>query len=389
MDLVEYDPFDIIPYRDTSRWRGNGAAVLDAIEWLVVNGYQRTSLPAQEYFGSLLCIIAAWWQPIEAQGLKRHRNELTAKIISSGADIHQMDRSGRTALICLIRYSVPGKDPYAVAEWLEILRTCQVNDTQYIREECRLVPAPFDSDAQLLFPNHQSIYVSYKPRRLRTEILDTDPHDMKSASMLWIDPNSPALGALQEFAFLPDLLIGGGSICWKMGYWLDLWKQNACCKPTPDMTLRQLLERWTLENLTQHSREKWDALKKGEISRYDEKSLDSALEEGDMEWAAILISECGICRCNSNGEYVDLWPFSGKTHTLCGTGNMSGRACLVGIGHLKSVFARRHYWCEMHCCRFNHERFARKQEKKRLKQVRMMGLKTRFYVPPVPGTWVD
>lgn len=206
------------------------------------------------------------------------------------------------------------------------------------------------------------------------DLLASDPFRLYAMDMLWLDSSSSASQLLEEFNFHPDLIIIPEKGCQLMSYWLRLWKARRT-DVASGHTIHQLLAKWILDN-PEPQRPKYNDRK----NCYDYERLRSATDAGeiDMETLARILIDRRMCSTDVSGQYVELWPFNGNTQTLCQSGNLIGQPCL-----------NQSTWCPVHCCRFNHERFWRKQEKKRLRRMRMMGLKIKYYIPPMPGRWVD
>lgn len=382
IDLVKYDPEDIIPHPTeqlggTWWWRHVHRLIFDAIEWLAISGQDRSALPVTDYLGSLLCLACVWWSNAEREWTGESRTKafgqnIILMLIESGSDMHYRDRHGRTPLKNLARSLNPVlvMESEVLSTYFGLLEKGQVDICRYLERESILNPAPIellDQDDRV-----GSHYAHIRPRRITKSLLEPG---FNSGNIISIDLKSSGLQLLEHFNFNPDVYLEAGSYCEHamvcikalgldcLSQWIDLKSidelLNAC-----DSRLRDTEGD---ESGHDRERERWSPL--------DE--IDYHIANGRFEKAAKIVARLPLCTCDVNGNYIELWPFYGGTHTMCQSGNKLGQPCL----------SPKTGWCETHSCRFNHARFARKQEKKQLKMLRPMGLKPMKRT--MPGTWVE
>src|SRR3569833_2875662 len=230
------------------------------------------------------------------------------------------------------------------------------------------------------------IYDCIRPRS--SVISPAAHHGPDLTTEAWLDPGSPALLVLGEFNFCPDVVIRPGYGCSSLLPLLEIWR-------TSDGGQHLKGRRSIFSQLEKLRREK--RCKRGEMAansgdtnketntnisntrtlREDFNSeffsLDSGRVEAETRW---ICEPTDICNCDIYGHYIDLWPFHGTTHTLCQSGNM-----ITGAMRKRCLATPGSPWCEFHSCRFNHDRFARKQAKKSGKLTRARGT--------MPGAWVE
>ncbi|ELQ44566.1 hypothetical protein OOU_Y34scaffold00073g1, partial [Pyricularia oryzae Y34] len=175
----------------------------------------------------------------------------------------------------------------------------------------------------------------------------------------WYQPDSPIAELTEQFHFCADVEICYGSWC-EAVFYRRLASSSAVGNSgrcIPDLYRASA------------------ALETGQPS-------DDDIEYGTME--ELFLRKYAwldnLCRCNLEGDYVDLWPFCGRTHTMCRSGNLIEDAkCLGAQGGPR--------WCQYHRCKFNHERFARKQARRNDRRLGWPEKKLRRR--RVPGAWVE
>jgi hypothetical protein len=211
---------------------------------------------------------------------------------------------------------------------------------------------PFEIDTQpTLVAARPSLSQHFSPKEmytcthLRTIGLEFDDMGCPIPRVLrWVDPESPAALVLEEFSFCADLIILLGDDCDRLrGGWISPCEHSSCRPSAREKTLLYRARELSKEIHCQH---------------------------------------LTFCTCDSFGNYLDLWPFNGSTHTLCQTGDKLHQPCFGPAD--KWTFWE--IWCEIHKCTFNHARFERKQAKK-IKRRKYEGKRAVEF--PMPGAWPD
>lgn len=326
----------------------------DILDWLAFTGVQITSMPSDFYLGSALSVLVRSWNAPGDSGWQKMHRELARKLVIAGADLHYRDSHARTLLQTLVACS-PMQTAYQklISEWLSLLDICGIDVQNYVLQETHFSKLePFEIDTQLtLVAARPSLSQHFIPKEmytcihLRTIGLEFDDMGCPIPKVLrWVDPKNPAALVLEEFSFCVDLIILLGDDCNRLGIWITSWK-HSIYRPS--------------------AREKTLLYRAGELSK------------------EIHCQHLTFCTRDSFGNYLELWPFNGSTHTLCQTGDKLHQPCLGPAG--KRTF--REIWCEIHKCTFNHARFERKQARKIAKRRKQEGKRVVEF--PMPGAWPD
>jgi hypothetical protein len=331
-----------------------------------------------DYFGSLLNILCQWW--LREGSIPKRRDNLVRKLIKSGGNILHIDRYGRTPLQNLVWNSFGGNCATITSQWLELLRSCEVDVAEYLREELHLNINEFE----LLRHGHSMTYDCIRPRKI-----DISLHSARNPSLVitrWVNPESSATILLREFDFCPDIVIKRGMLCCKTKSLLDVWRNDHQKRPYDEgrKSIFELLVEWRQNQKMQQGQPvDWSDSDSDEKLDCHWTEMPDYLDAKQMKAMARIITEHPgrLCKCDAYGNYIDLWPFHGGTHTLCQSGNMLTESCL------RPNFGQYNNWCEVHSCRFNHARFKRKQAKKMAKQMRIRGVQPAKAV--LPGAWID
>lgn len=298
------------------------------------------------------------------------RNVLVQRLIRRGADVHFSDPYGNTPLLNLVWNSSQCKDAEMVAEWLSLLKSCHVDLTEYVREECRLNPREFE-----LREHEQSLdgwreYTNIRPRKL--VVSDAPSGEPTILVEQWCNPNGPAKLLLQEYNFSADLVIGGG-MCQMAKYWIESSVVGG--EEYDESSIRDIS--WVLRKwLSDESEPLESAPNDDEPTGWHERFQYYQKRHDNASIARMLLEyPSNLCYCNLKGHYLDLWPFHGGIHTMCRSGSKITGACF-----------RRDDWCEFHACRFDHKRFMRKQKKKVEKEMKRAG--NLCSKSTMPGAWI-
>lgn len=184
---------------------------------------------------------------------------------------------------------------------------------------------------------------------------------------LLVEPNSPVTQLLHEFDFCAEVGILDGFCDIAFGLRLENTEWEDYSKQYGDKCFLDLFEDWkTSENGTTFKGIPRNSnLGDGELVHFFELGRPSLFS---------------MCRTNLKGEYVDLWPFCGWTHTMCRSANYINTSGCFGREGGPA-------WCQYHRCKFSHERFARKQARKEDKRLGWPERKLRR--KRVPGAWVE
>lgn len=347
---------------------------MSAIEYLSVAGLRKSILPAVENLSSLLYALCRVWGQTEQ--LQQKRDEILKTLVKWGANIHLVDQDGMSLLQILIRDSYRQDATAIVSHWLQILQSCGVVVDDYLCQEKLLCLTPIEPKI------YSWTFQSVKPRKVDISYQASGYQDV--AVTRWTDPESPAAILFGEFDFSPDLEICSGYYCGDIEPLIDLWRNTPWNYPydAGRKSFSDFLEEWLVDQIKSQERSVEDAVcDKGshEGKLYIEQDL-VAEDELTTLVEIVLKQPKGVCQCDSYGNYIELWPFSGNTHTLCQSGSMLGKECCNGQDGSPR-------WCSYHKCCFNHARFERKKAKKLAKGRRAQGIKPVKTV--MPGAWVD
>lgn len=376
LNLVDNDPEDIVPHLSDFPEMWSGKLILDAIEWLAYRGNYKTDLLASVYFGSLLGLLCVWWTKFESEGLQTQLLDLLKMVIRSGANVHHRDRHHKTALQALIWSCHPGHESALICQWLNLLVFCKVDVAQYIEEECRINPLPFDSYWQETTSKggyHPRSYSCIRPRIISRCLLQARHISLDHTT--YTNPNSSVVELLTEFELCPNIYIRPGYYCDTNPEFVTSHTEQTS---SPKMKLVDImLSKRIMYPIPEYCEndEEWRA-------RLHEKHTANCLHDSRIEDVVEIVAQGQargyLCKCDTVGDYVDIWPFNGHTHTLCNSGSKLGE-CLMFSGPSN--------WCKTHPCQFNHARFSRKQNKKTLKQMKRLGARGSLY--RMPGAWVE
>lgn len=346
--------------------------LIQAVKYLAATGISLTLLPVSEYLGDLLNLLCQWW--LTAECVAAQRDDLILELIRSGANIHRIDRMERSPLQNLIWNSFGGDPASMTTTWLDLLNYARIDVIVYLQEELRICPSTFELNA-----HNRNLQVDFV--RAREVEWFVSQHGSISFEMArWVDPASPVHLLFQEFDFCPDIVITRAIFCSKIKPLLDLWQSDHPTRLVDEgrKSISELLVEWNQGQGKQPESESDsdEVLDYGWMEVPDYLDLTSK-QMRDMA-RHILEFPGQLCRCDAYGNYIDLWPFYGGTHTLCSSGNRLTDGCLGR--------SRSNRWCKMHSYSFNHTRFARKEQKKALKRRRILGKKPAKTV--MPGSWV-
>ncbi|KAH8888106.1 hypothetical protein GQ53DRAFT_826667 [Thozetella sp. PMI_491] len=361
LDLFEYDPFDIILHPGDSRRHSIPAVtqLLNAIEYLRRAASRDRLVCLHGYFGALLCLLCAWWEPLATAQLQEPRDDLAKRLIEDGAGVHHVDRNGRTPLENLVSCCLSHDISAAVLGWQRLLEACQVDLGVYIREEQKI------HHLGLKWPSNKSTCSLFWYHCIPTRIVRFSPQTKTIDLRREHPPTSSDAAFLNEMDFASQAIHAGTYCGPVVGHLAKVSVSRIESYDRNNRSIRGLmLCVLRFESGTVHDRE--TDREKDALNAYSNFLLRLS------RYPTLL------CNCDLSGCYLDLWPLYGGTHTMCQTGNMLGEDCL-GSDENK--------WCNVHRCRFNHARFARKQEKKAAKQRRRDGIKPIKTV--MPGSWVN
>lgn len=357
-----------------------GIQVLFAIEYLSLAGLRQTILQPARYLGLLLCMLCQWW--LKAANAPKRRDDLARDLIKRGADINCFDRHGRTPLQNFDWNEIEGDGSAMISYWLGLLKNCEVNVAQYLFNERYHSEDGFEPCSH----DRPWAYDCITPRKFNSWPQPSAGETLKVEC--WIDPETSVGMLLREFHFCSNFIIQDGGGCHTIKPWLDTWGNDYKNRPLHEgrKKIADLMVKWRQDR--EHSLGKFtngSASDNKEQCSHDwserNSDLDPKLQEAPAQW---IIDHPQfprwLCDVDAYGNYIDLWPFHGRTHTLCQSGNKLKEGCL----RLESGSD----WCDVHACRFNHTRFARKQVKKMAKRMKIeQGIKPAKEV--IPGAWDD
>lgn len=411
------------------------AQLINLVDWLAFTGVQVTTLPSDFYLGSALSFLMTTWNKRMRYEQRAMHRELARRLVAAGADLHYRSCPLLTLLQTLVAHTpmhIAHIEP--ISEWLNLLVSCGIDIEDYMLHESHFSHLkPFVID--LVF-NFEAI-VPLKDRMMADpyRCIDTwtiriEPDNTGHLNIQtgrWVNPESSVTLLLEEFQLWASSIIIPGADCNQNRHLPPSWEdspqdlrdvpvgalhmldnmawdfkkpQNGISILRADRDniwiLNQSSTRFSegfLQNLAMNPEILISASPRQTTHRCSER-LQSISYTGGMPPAEDAKSaetfklsfksysqNQKFCHCDAFGNYLDLWPFHGSTHTLCQTGNKLHQPCL-GYGdpekHSES-------WCQTHKCKFNHARFERKQAQKHAKRCKCEGKK--FAQFPMPGAW--
>lgn len=370
---------------------------LESVEWVVFSGLEKTWIPTPTYLGSGLYILARIEYGKLSERSSGQCHQLGKKLLEMGADLHYINEDGMTILECLLCDHSPGYDAN-ISDWLVLLAGLGTNVEEYLRKELELRVHGW-MGFQLARHCEFNRYICWGLRMIGYENGDEGCRQLQIVR--YVDQEGPAALVLQEFDFSPELDISCGIDCVKYQDLIKFGQDLAHCLPACllEQPIRKSLpslvsnrfhffgsppsNMFPLENTVSNN------LQCKSVSEYDpiiSEDILSAISR--LENTAHLNV---LCPCDLAGNYLDLWPFNGRTHTMCQTGNRLHDLCLGTDAWCQGGHGIPGYicdpWCSLHRCTFNHARFERRQAKKETKRI------TKFRIKPVdfhlPGAWIE
>ncbi|KAI6288597.1 hypothetical protein MCOR27_000914 [Pyricularia oryzae] len=345
LDLDEFEKACHLTPRYFARG-GIGDKALDTIQQLLAQYVQTPFLAWPTFCHDIIVYYAKWWH-FSSHVAKRRLETAIAlvKVLKSTKHEEALQSSLDWISCCTFAESRIA----LLNEWVQVLHQERVPISTVLSEDWPMVIDRF-----------QDQFGDYSAARLYTV------HNAGGASggteftqTPWYQPDSPIAELTEQFHFCADVEICYGSWCEGVFY-RRLASSSAVGNSgrcIPDLYRASA------------------ALETGQPS-------DDDIEYGTME--ELFLRKYAwldnLCRCNLEGDYVDLWPFCGRTHTMCRSGNLIEDAkCLGAQGGPR--------WCQYHRCKFNHERFARKQARRNDRRLGWPEKKLRRR--RVPGAWVE
>ncbi|TLD28963.1 hypothetical protein PspLS_04254 [Pyricularia sp. CBS 133598] len=326
--------------------RGIANRGLDTIQQLASKYVQTPFLAGPDFCRDLITLHATWW-PF-ASHLAERRLRVATYLVNALKTTKQ-EESLRQSLHWISRASSAESRIAILNEWAQILHQKQVEISTVLSKEWpkiieRNANKFRDYSAERLYVVHHSVSASGG-----TEFTQTP----------WYEPDSPISELTGQFQFCADVEISRGCYC-------------------KDVFDKRLKSYSAVENNWRCIPDLYRASTTLEAGQ----SPNDGIGEDTMEelFAQKYTWLQNLCRCNLEGEYVDLWPFCGRTHTMCRSGNHIDDLDCLGLVEDPE-------WCEYHRCRFNHQRFARKEARKMDKNQGWPEKKLRR--KRVPGAWVE
>jgi len=314
-----------------------------------VANIHQTLLPDAEYLGSLLFILAQYWHFPEPKPILFKKRSLARMLVVRGADLCFRSpgtpwdtifrREPLTILQTMVALANPREQRHVVSEWFELLESCNVDLRAYISAEMSF-NRPVLASLRTWWREEGRVIV-HLTRCFRLELSHDPTTDRPSFSITngLTDVNSPASLVLGEFNFSPDLeLVFPGS-------------NRSCGRKISDSHI--VTDRTGLGSPADGS-DPGDESKTADTNGWDQ-----------------------ICEQTTFCNLDDLWPFYQGIHTLCSSAYPSSGDDIICI--------KLQILCALHYCRFNRQRFRRKQAKKMERAVRAQRIKT----PSMPGAWVE
>ncbi|KAJ5248965.1 hypothetical protein N7468_000416 [Penicillium chermesinum] len=346
------------------------AYYFEKVEFITLSLLQKTCLPYSEYLGSSLWIMGpSVARPAMIGGTARGQwqEDLTCgkthpfmlRLIKMGADLHYIGPTGQSIFERLLSHAVAGNEVVMMSAWLNLLQQCDIDLQDYWVQEMT------HSDGKVLeLSCVYNIFYACWPTRIIKYERGRDGQALPSPTVQrYVDPASSATLLLEEFNFAPDLVLRWGLHCWAFK---DLLRY---CESIPSKLLGFLSEQPIQKFFTYLAK-----------IHSDEHSTDETLVDSTdtaRRVREITIDSLHLCPCDVAGNYFDLWPFSGRIHTICrAKSSARGQSCDRVQGA-----------CTFHTCTFNHERFERKQAKKKSKRRRREGQMVGGL--NIPGAWID
>ena len=366
LDLAVYEPVDFFS-AVKSYTVPDGKYVLSIIEYLY-RRFGRQSYSPQFYLGSLLNGLSLGWTELRSVNEVAAGHQMVRRLIGDGAYLHCVDGSGRTPLQNIALRIRCDEDKNVIPKWLAMLQDCGVDIDRYVYDESLINARPF---TPYLHRYRGKFFSCLRPRklyftcglssRIRVEIKP------------WVDPRKPAALLLRELEIFPDMFLcplpcSALENCAKHGPRTCEWPSvdsifvelKSALKVNPDGKSDQ-----SADTSTSHVRS-------GELTdtQSSELSGDEAPIWGLLEGDHVRQAASGD-KCPDFAARMDLWPFCGSVHTLCGTGNFLGQGCINFFNHM--CYTDNCTICQRYTCNYNHKRFWRKQEKQIAKRRRIEG----------------
>lgn len=385
-----FDSFALNPLRP---------AIFEYVEWVVFSGLEKTWIPTPTYLGSALYILAGIEDGRLSEKSSGQYHRLTKKLLAMGADLHYVNENGRTILERLLCDQPPGYDAH-ISDWLVLLSGLRINVEEYLRKELELRVHGW-MGFQLARHCRFNRYICWGLRMIEYENGDEGYGQPRIEIVRYVDQGGPAALVLQEFDFSPELDVECGMKCAEYQDLIRFGQDMAHCLPACllEQPIRKSLpflvsscfhvfgtfpsKMIPLENTVSHG------LQCRSDSEYDpiiSEDILSAISRLEKTFHLNV-----LCPCDLAGNYLDLWPFNGQTHTMCQTGNRLHDLCLGTDAWCQGGHGIPGYicrpWCSLHRCTFNHARFERKQAKKETKRIKKLRMK--FVDFHLPGAWIE
>ncbi|KAL8419075.1 hypothetical protein RB594_002324 [Gaeumannomyces avenae] len=330
-----HDLFDNIPRRfcifnDSS---SELVVFLHTVSHVLESSYDEPKLVTAQYFGALLSWICLHWHMLDDQESSRSIRDGTARrLIQRGANLHEISwDDGGSPLEALLKFYANDSSLYTwnndgsmiteattffLDEWLGLLEDCQVDVEKYLRTEIARTGNAFE----LLYPI-SNCYTSFRPSRLQP----LRPHSRALRFQYGLAPTTDPYGGakevLEEFNFNNNLMIPFCDIrrtdCKEVISFLrDLndKRDPVIVDAEPGASLKDLLWRWA---------KRPGQLQSPPLSGTQQTQSPCTSEGVSREEEAGLEEFDGgvvVCSADLDGNLLDLWPFCGRVHTMCGTG---------------------------------------------------------------------